>query len=232
MKDYVDELAKTKSPKIASQKLQGIVSMDINTAEIQADSLVVAASLNNHEGYVYNLYFKQGQDEQSLVTKHPYDDLGTDFYELSYAIQNNDTTLLLKRYNKDKKVKEERVYIKVRGPQTPDSEPYGLQYMANKTLFSGKYKAMDEEGKVTEVELTDDGMVKGFGKHTTYYVYTDFIGDELTNLDEMSFDAFTKTQKPYVFLFSNDTIKLYQALQNEERTQLIQGPLRYTFVKQ
>lgn len=232
MTDYLDALAATKSPKAASSKLEGIVSMEINTSEIQGDSLIVAGSWNNHEGYVFNIYFRQGQDAQSLVTTHPYNDFGTDFHELSYAVENKDTLLLLKRYNKDKQLQHTRKFRKVTGPQTADSEPYGLQYMANKVLLSGKYLAIDEKGTSTNIELTDDGMAKGFGKHTTYYIYTDFLGNELTNLDEMSFDPFTKTQKPYVFEIKGDTVLLYQAMENDERTLLIRGPLKHTLIKQ
>lgn len=232
MEDYFTELEKTNSPKLASEKLKGIVSMDINTSDIQGDSLVVSASWNNHEGYVYHLFFRQGQDEQSLVTTHPYSDNGTDFYELAYTVDNNDTLLVMKLYGKDKKLKEQRRYVKVTGPQADNSEPYGIQYVANKVLLSGKYTATDSNGISSTIEMTDDGMVTGFGKHTTYYIYTDFLGAELTNLDEMSFDAFTKTQKPYIFEIAKDTVYLYQALENEERTLLIRGPLKYTLIKQ
>lgn len=230
--DYLEEILKTKSPKAAFAQAEGLVAMEINTAEILGDSLVVAGSWNNHEGYLYSIYFKQGQDEKSLVTTHVYNDYGTDFYELSYKVVNNkDTQLLFKRYSADKKLKEERSYIKVTGPLSADSEPYGLQYMVNKVLFSGKYTATDESGVTTEIELTDDGMVKGFGTHKTYYVYTDFMTGDFTNLDEMSFDAFTKEQKPYVFEFSADRVKLYQALQNDERTLLVKGGLKYVLIK-
>lgn len=230
--DYLEEVAKTKSPKAAFAKAEGLVAMEINTAEILSDSLTVAGSWNNHEGYLYTIYFKQGQDGKSLVTTHTYNDYGTDFYELSYKLVNNtDTQLLFKRYSADKKLKEERSYVKVTGPLTADSEPYGLQYMVNKTLFSGKYTAIDANGATSEIELTDDGMVKGFGTHKIYYVYTDFMDGDFTNMDEMSFDAFTKEQKPYIFELSGDTLKLYQALQNEERTQLIRGPYKYSLVR-
>lgn len=232
LKDYYDALETTKSPKDAYASLQGIVSMIIDTTDMQGDSILVSARWNHKESYLYNIYLRPGKAEHSLQTAHPYNDYGTDYFEVAYAISNGDTVLQMNRFDNSGKQKESKTYLRVTGPQGPDSEPYGVQYIANKVLFSGKYKATDENGKTMEVKLTDDGLSSGIGTHTLYYIYTDFSGDELTNLDEMAFDAFTKTQKPYIFEIKDNTILLYQALQNEERTQLIRGDLKYTLVKE
>lgn len=232
MTDYITDLGKTKSPKASAGKLEGIVSMIIDPAIIQGDTITVAASWNNHEGYTFYLFFRQGQNKQSLATDHTDRDSSGNFYELSYDIKNNDTTLALNHYNKDKKLLHARQFTKVRGPLTADSEPYGLQYMANKVLLAGSYNATDDEGKKSKVTLTEDGMAKGMGTHTTYYIFTDFTGPDETNLDEMCFDFGTKTQKPYIFEIKADTVLLYKAMENEERTLLICGPLKYTLVKE
>ena len=232
VKDYYDALEKTKSPKEAYTSLKGIVSMIIDTTDMEGDSILVSARWNHKESYLYNIYLRPGKGAHSLQTTHPYSNYGSDYLEIAYTIEKGDTVLQMNRYDNAGKQKESKTYLRVTGPQGPDSEPYGVQYVANKVLFSGKYKATDENGKTMDVELTDDGLVKGFGTHTLYYIYTDFDGDELTNLDEMAFDAFTKTQKPYIFEIKDGNILLYQALQNDERTQLIRGDLKYTLVKE
>lgn len=240
MSDYLNDLRQTGSPKASSPKLNGVVSMLVDASLVQGDTILVSASLNNHEGLNFYLFLRQGQNEHSLQTDHT---TGTDdSYELSYSIKD-DTVLQLLHYDKDKKLVDSRDFTKVRGPLTEESEPYGLQYMVNKVLFSGRYRLIDEdstknikkqstENSGREIELTDDGMVRGMQEHKTYYVFTDFLGDVETNLDEMAFDPQTKNQKPYIFQVNGDTIRLYKALENEDRTLLVTGALRYTLIKQ
>lgn len=230
MTDYINELGKTKSPKAASVVLKDVVSMNIDPSMLKGDSLEISVSLGNHEGYFFNLYFRQGQDEQSLTTGHTDNEGG--FYELAYAANNNDTSLVLNHYSKDKKLLDKKAFTKVTGVQSENGEPYGLQYMANKVLLAGKYTVADDSGKTSEVTLTDDGMATGLGTHSTYFIFTDFFGIEETNLDEMCFDERTKNQKAYIFEINTDTVHLYKAQENEDRTLLIKGPLKYTMVKQ
>ncbi len=232
MTDYITDLQKTKSPKASAGILQGVVSMEIDPSAIYGDTTIVSASFNNHEGMTFYLFFRPGQEAKSLPTALTDEDGSGNFYELGYNIAGKDTVLQLKHYNKEKKLLDTRNFTKVTGPLTDESEPYGLQYMANKVLFSGKYNVTDDEGNSFKGDLTDDGMAKGIGAHTTYYIFTDFIGDEQTNLDEMVFDKGAKTQKPYIFEIKGDTILLYKAMENEERTLLIRGPLKYTMVKE
>lgn len=231
MTDYINDLQKTKSPKASSGILQGVVSMEIDPAAPTGDTTIISASLNNHEGMTFYLFYRPGQDGQSLATALTDEDGSGNFYELAYNISGTDTTLQLKHYNKEKKLLDTRGFTRVTGPLTDDSEPYGLQYIANKVLLSGKYNVTDDEGNAFNAELTDDGMANGVAGHTTYYIFTDFIGDEQTNLDEMVFDPGSKTQKPYIFEIKADSVLLYKAMENEERTLLIKGPLKYTMVR-
>lgn len=231
MTDYIAHLQKTKSPKASADVLKGVVAMEIDPSEPDGDSTIVSANFNNHEGMTFYLYFRPGQEPNSLVTALTDEDGSGNFYDLGYTIMGDDTLLELRHYNKEKKLLDTRTFTKVTGPLTADSEPYGLQYMANKVLFAGNYNVTDDEGNSFEVELTDDGMAKGMEGHTTYYVFTDFMGGEQTNLDEMVFDPGVKSQKPYIFEIKGDTTLLYKAMENEDRTLLIQGPLEYTMVR-
>lgn len=231
MTDYIADLQKTKSPKASADKLKGVVAMEIDPTEQDIDSTIVSANFNNHEGMTFYLYFRAGQEANSLATALTDEDGSGNFYDLGYTVKGDDTLLELKHYNKEKKLLDTRTFAKVTGPLTADSEPYGLQYMANKVLFAGNYNVTDDEGNSFEVELTDDGMAKGMEGHTTYYVFTDFMGGEQTNLDEMVFDPGVKSQKPYIFEIKGDTTLLYKAMENEDRTLLIQGPLVYTMVR-
>lgn len=231
MTDYINSLAKTKSPVASIGVLTDVVSMSIISAETTGDSLTVSASLNNHEGYLFTVYFREGQNDHSIPTSHD-DGIAGNFYELSYAINGKDTTLSLCHYNKEKKLLDERSFTKVTGVQSENGEPYGIQYMANKVLVAGKYKATDESGKQLDVTLTDDGLVNGIEGHSTYYIFTDYIAEEEGyKVDELMFDERTKNQKSFIFSRSNDTLLLYQAVENAERTKMERGKLKYTMVR-
>lgn len=229
LSDYVAALEKTRSPKEASAALKGPVMMQINPADMNGDTVYVGSSLNNHEGYTFYLYMRAGQDAYSLQTGHTDESGG--FYELAYEA-GADTTLLLKHYSDDATLLDSKAYTKVTGPQGDESQPYGVAYMANKVLFAGDYTLTEEAtGEVQDITLTADGIIKGMGTHSTYFVFTDFESEEETNLDELLFDERTRNQKGYIFEIEGDTIRLYKALENEERTLLIKGEHSYTMVR-
>lgn len=228
--EYVAALEQTKSPKEAFNAFNGLAYMRIEPSEISGDSIIVSSSLNNHESYTFYLIMQQGQDEKSLKTAHTDKEGG--YYDLSYEI-DDDTTLLLKHYDDNNKLTNSKRYIAVTGPQTGDSQPYGVAYMVNIILFAGDYELTDErDGSTKNIELTRDGLVNGMETHSTYYVFTDFTDEEETNLDEMLFDEHTRNQKGYIFEIDGNTIRLYKALENEERTLLIKGEHTYTLTRQ
>lgn len=228
---YLTDLDSTKSPKISSRKLEGIVSMDIDPTPYAGDTVIISGSLNNHERFTFYMFYRPGQEENALATAYTNGKDNGEFYELEYTIHNHDTLVALIHYDKDKEYIDSRFFVRASGPQSDNGQPYGLSYMANKVLFSGNYTVTDENGKTTDATFTDDGLVTGIGNHTTYFVFTDFTGEDETNLDEMLFDEHTKTQKGYIFEIKENTTYLYQALENEDRTQLIRGDLKYTMIK-
>ncbi len=230
MTEYINDLQKTQSPLASSARLQGIVSLNIDTWGHTGDSSSISGSLNNHEGYAFNIYFREGKEENSIQTDLK-GDSNDDKYELGYTISNKDTALVLYHYKNDK-LADKRSFTKVTGEVSENGEPHGLQYMVNKVLFSGNYTATDDKGKTTDVKFTNDGIVEGFEGHTTYFVFTDFIAEsDGYKIDELCLDERTKTQKPFIFEASNDTIRFYAASEDYDRTKLIKGALKYTLVK-
>lgn len=229
--DYVNVLQQTKSPKASSGILKDVVYMRIDPSTMDGDTLIVSSSLNNHEGYTFYLFMREGQNEQSLQTGHT-NETNKGFYELSYNTENGDTALWLNYYNEQKELTDKKSFTKITGPSSENGQPLNVAYMANKVLFSGNYTVTDKEGKTTQATLTDDGLVTGIADHSTYYVFTDFMDEDETNLDELLFDERTKNQKGYIFEIAGDTTRLYKALENEDRTLLVKGELTYTMVRE
>jgi hypothetical protein len=230
MTDYITSLEQTKSPLESSKLLTGVVALDFDTTGRTGDSVSVQAKKNNHENILFSIYFRKGQTETSVPVSFV---SGNEHYELDYSVANNDTTLLLCRYSADNKLLDKRSFIKWKTPVADYDDPSAVQRFANKVLFTGKYMSIDENGKTDEWELSDGGVAIGVDGHGTYFVFTDFFEEEAGYLvDEMCFDEHEKSQKPYIFSIKGDTTFLYQAKENEERTKIEKGPLKYTLVKQ
>ena len=90
--DYVNKILKTKSPYKSSDKLNGIVTLIIDTQKQTQDSLPVGSSLNNHEGYGFIVFQVEGHAPTSLTTDIVDYETESNFYELDYTKNDRDTS--------------------------------------------------------------------------------------------------------------------------------------------
>jgi len=221
---YIDNLSKTKSPSKSRAVLASMVELDIDTNKITGDSLEVGAP-GIHEGTSFIVYFRHGTKETSLPANIVDYDTKTNFYELGYEKLNKDIVLVIYHFDKNKKLLGETKYTKV-----PKNSEGALQYMVNKTLFSGIYDASDTAGNKMKIQFRDDGLVKGVSNFKKYYVLTDFAAGPENKLDEVCFDIQTQNQTCYAFKIITDTINLYETPKSEEDS--LRGPLKYRLIKQ
>lgn len=231
--DYIDDIAKTKSPLKSSGP--GLISeFFIDTAAMKEDSLQISAAFGNHEGGEFILYFRQGQTPTSLLTNLSVDDKEPDSYELGYSANKNDTFLILYHYvQKNKRLLDKKEYIKAPVNESKNEEDAsGLQYMVNQKLVSGTYKVTDSTGIETQIELTNNGKITGLPGFKTYYILTDFVTEPENITDEICFDIQTKNQKCYGFKIIADTINLFEPAKDEQDSLFKPGATVYKFVKQ
>ena len=102
-KEYVNRVAKSKSPYISFKALGGVAEFEIQISD-SGDSTHIGYSLNNHEGADFVLYFKTGQRPTSLKINLPDYETKGNFYELGYNIKNSDTTMVLYHYNRQNQI--------------------------------------------------------------------------------------------------------------------------------
>jgi len=221
---YIDDISKTKSPNKSQGLLAPMVELSIDSNKITGDSLEVGAP-SIHEGSSFVVYFRLGTKQTSLPTNIAHYGSPTNFFELGYLVGNQDTTLIIYRFDKNKTLLEETKFLKV-----PKNSEGALQYMVNKTLFSGDYDASDTAGNKMKIHFTNDGLVQGLPNFEKYYVLTDFVAEPENKLDEVCFDIQTKNQKCYAYKIIGDTINLYETNENEDGPR--PGPLKYRLVKQ
>lgn len=230
--EYINDITKTKSPHKSSKALTGIVSFIIDTTAIRGDSMFLSASIGNHEGMNFILYFKQGEQPNTLLTNIADDANPANSFELGYLVNSNDTSLLLYHYDENKKLIAKKEFTKVLHSQSNDVITYGLQYIVNKKLISGAYKTTDLPGDETTLQFTDKGKVTGFGGFKTYYVLTDFVAEPDTSPDKICFDIETDTSKWYDFEIKDNILYLFEVSENENGTSLPRKSPKYKLIKQ
>lgn len=223
---YIDSIQETKSPFRSQNALAEYVELSINTNQASGDSVEVGAP-GIHEGTSFIIYFKPGLTSTSFPTNILDEDTASNFYEPSYNITRNDTSLIILHYNKDKKLIGQTKYLRV-----PKNSEGALQFMVNKTLFAGNYKVEDSSGNLSVLKFTNDGLVTGLPVFKKYYVLTDFVAGPENNVDEVCFDIQTNNQQCYAFKIKGDTIQLYDVKESADQDTLQRGQLKYKLVKQ
>ncbi|HEU5053379.1 MAG TPA: hypothetical protein VFT78_09710 [Hanamia sp.] len=221
---YIDSIQQTKSPFLSRNSLAAFVELYIDTTEVTGDSLEIGAP-GIHEGTSFMVYFKPGLTPTSLPTNIVDYDTASNISELGYNISNGDTSLVLSTYNKDKKIIYQTQYLKA-----PKNSEEPLQYMVNKALFAGSYKAEESSGQISILKFSNDGRLYGLPNYKKYYVLTDFVAESDNSVDQVCFDLQTDNQRCYGFAIQADTIKLYDLKESMDTTQF--GELKYKLVKQ
>lgn len=230
--DYINEIEKSKSPLLSSNKLKDIVTLIINSTN-SSDSIVVGASLNNHEGYNFTTYFINGQKPNSLKTNIPDFETETNFYELGFESTNNKISLILYHYSKANKLIDKKRFTKIRDKQLENDASWGLQYVVNEKLFKGNYLLIDSTNSSLKISLKSNGSMTGHPTFKSYYVFTDFMGGPETILDGILFKMNDNNSKWFAFKIYGDTTFLYNTTGNEEAGELLQlDKLKYKLVRQ
>ncbi len=231
LSDYICQIEKTKSPLEASKTLKEIVTMVIHE-DIHADSLVVGASWNNHEGFEFVTYLQQGKTENCLKTNIRDHNDSTAYYELGYETAKNTTVLVLYHYNKRNQLLDKRYFTKV-SEKRPENMglDWGITKVVNEKIFAGNYLCIDSITTKKQVVFDVDGTIKGFPNIGNYYIVTDFaIGP--TSTDIIIFNCQKPSSKDLAFQVKQDTIFMYNLHYFNEGFGAKVGKLAYKFVKE
>ncbi|WP_426670866.1 hypothetical protein ACPPVU_06450 [Mucilaginibacter sp. McL0603] len=227
-KDYIDKVIKTKSPLAAIDECRGITIMYINTDHIKGDSLQFIAGYFNHDSGNVTIQFKPGKNPSTILFNNE---------DLSYSIENGDTTITVFQYDNQKKLIVKAKFIKALNRQSDDDLGYGMNYMIDKGIFSGNYILTDSTGSVSKISFTNDGKVSGFLNFSEYNINIDLNNDAMDNLDMIFFRDKKKTADnnfhgDYSFKLNSDTLSLFDTHPNVDSSELILGKRIYKLVKQ
>lgn len=221
--DYVEKVIRTKSPLAAADLATWITTFYVNTDQITGDSIKFIAGYGNHDSGDVTIKFQPGKAPGTILFN------GQD---LSYSIENGDTTLLVPQYDEAKKQYFKTKFKRILQRQPDKKLGYGLYNYVNKSLVAGNYKLTDSRGSTSKISFTEDGKVIGLLNCKTYFINIDLNSDANDNLDEIGFNIDTKRQVWYSFKIIADTLKLYETGENADSTELVLGKLKYKLVRQ
>jgi hypothetical protein len=228
--DYINDVAKTKSPFKSYDKLGGVVSLLIDARDIAADSLQVGFSLNDHEGTEFYLFLRPGLLSNTLPSNLKDYDNPANFYELGYTTNRSDTSLLLYHFSKEKKLLDSVRFTKVHQYVNSDGDvSEGIAWIVNKLLLAGNYSCIDSSGKSTVVNFSESGKVSGFDGFTNYMIVTDFLGPDQHDL--LGFGNGNRADSIfYGWEMRNDSVLLYHTHEGQDQ-ELVNDKLKYILKK-
>jgi hypothetical protein len=219
-KDYIEKIMQTRSV-LAASDLVGAAEIEINTDEIEGDSLNVRVG-DNHETGNSTLKFIRGKKTSTLVFN------GQD---LSYSTKNGNTTLRLAFGDDTQKGFVFYTYIRAYKKLDKDFADMLEEYLGN-VLVAGDYRLIDSVKSTQKVHFDKHGIVNGFIDLDRYFINYDLNSDVNDNLDAIYFKGPNKKQMDFAFKISADTLKLYDTRENADSTSLLIGDLKYQFVRQ
>ena len=219
--DYIQKIKQTHSVLAAVDLVSGITGLQIDTARLTGDSLLVPVGWDNHNPGTVTLKFKPGKNPQAVK-------FGED--ELGYSILNGDTTLI--RYQLYKGVLYKTPYRRAMKVDHDENVSYAINLAINKALIAGNYSLTDARGQAHQVTFTAGGSVTGLAKFSKYVIENDLEFKPLNNLDLITFDVFTNKQTAFSYVFKNNKLELYAVKPNAKGTLMMPGKLEYKLIRQ
>jgi hypothetical protein len=227
--DFIDDLAKTRSPHASMGKVRDIAALIIDTT--MNDSIKITAVPNFHEGSMNIMaYLRKGNIDTNAVqmTYDSYAEPMSKNYEIGYEVKGTDTLLAIYHYEKDKKLASTyRFYnsSKMKDPNTA--------YIVNKNLFTGTYSLASQQGQPATVTLNSDGTVTGLDDFKTYNADLEFVPNDADII------TFYKNKDPkqsvsYGYKVTPDALLVYDTKTSGEYGDIltVTNRIKYKLVRQ
>ncbi len=207
---YVNEIRKSESAYLSRNSIPEISELTIHRRNLKNDTLFVGSSLNNHEGFGFNIWDSE-QQENSSFSNNIFDWSKEKKYQFTYDLTKKSISIICK--NMEGKIDNQIDYIKVLEPEyVSNFGGVGYEIISREVTLNGKYQILDSLKKDLGVINFEpkSGKIQNF-EFSHYSITTDFIGPQypsdyiLLRLEQNK----RKNQKYLSLINSNDTIILY-----------------------
>jgi hypothetical protein len=208
--EYMEDISQTRSPLKSFKKLSGIAIFAFDTVQIKSTQLDGGISFNGHEGSLCRVTFQSGKTPRSIFLNFIEGDTTKAYRELVLA--NNE--LLLMSYPTNGSAIGERF---VRASSQDVSIDNALDHALRRALFAGKWQRKETSvTKSYDIELTEDGIIKGDSTYKKYSIVADFMVDAPPSDQIYLFSEKTKKPRILQFKINNDTVKLMERVKKKD----------------
>ncbi len=173
---YLDDLAKTRSPRQSFDKIGEIAQVSISSKGLKGDTLIGGLSYNGHEGGQYLIVFKAGKQPNSIRFGELLSDLQEATSDL--IIENGLLTISHHEPNDGGRVKAPSRFRRI--STTPQGIDDGNGIGVIQTLFTGDWMMTDAGGKITMIKIDSLGKVTDAPNFDQLSVLTDYTGPPTT----------------------------------------------------
>ncbi len=207
---YVNEIRKSESAYLSRNSIPEISELTIHRRNLKNDTLFVGSSLNNHEGFGFNIW-DSGQQENSSFSNNIFDWSKEKKYQFTYDLTKKSISIICK--NMEGKIDNQIDYIKVLEPEyVSNFGGVGYEIISREVTLNGKYQILDSLKKDLGVINFEpkSGKIQNF-EFSHYSITTDFIGPQYpSNYILLRLEQNKRKNPKYLSLInSNDTIILY-----------------------
>lgn len=231
--DYMDEIAKTRSPLKAWPKAFSITGIGIDVDSIKGDSVSIGINYTYHEGNSLTLKFRKGRAPNAVPFYSNLGDIDNRTFELGYQIANGDTALIVYTYNsKGKLESRDRFTRLIANPETTNNQTTEASYYRiNQLVMAGSYQLTDSLNNHIKVEFKSNGTITGLPPFDSYSLGIDFMTPP-NEADVVYFKVGEKNSDSYIYRFNKDTLNLYVPKFDKDSVQLLIDKLKYKMVRQ
>jgi len=174
--EYVNEIKKTKSAYLSHNSIPVISELTITENNLKNDTLFVGSSLNNHEGYGFNIW-NSGETKENKFSNNIFDWQTEEKYEFQYNLYDKTITIVI---TNDKEIAKKQIdFIKVLDTEfVSNYGGVGYEYVARNYLINGKYQILDSLKNDLGIASFDPktGQIENF-KYRYYTIATDYVAN-------------------------------------------------------
>lgn len=175
-KEYVNEIIKTKSAYLSRNSIPEIAELAITKKNLKKDTLFVGSSINNHEGYGFNIWNSEVTSEGHFSNNIFDWDKGKK-YLFEYNLSDKLISIVIKNGNGI--VENQIDFVKVLDDKFISGYGgVGYEYIARKYSINGNYQILDSLKNELGIANFDPktGKIENF-EYGYYTIATDYIAN-------------------------------------------------------
>lgn len=211
-KKYVNEIEKSKSAYLSQNSIPEISELTITKKDLKNDTLFIGSSLNNHEGYGFNIWNSEPSTEFKF-SNNIFDWDQENKYLFNYDLADTSISIIIK--NHIDSIKNRIDFVKILGSKfISNYGGVGYEYISRKSIINGDYQILDSLGNSLGIVNFEPktGKIENF-EFGFYTIVTDYVANPCYPSDHiiLRLEPEEYSNQKYLSIINrNDTVFLYE----------------------